>query len=95
LEAIEFAPLKRFTDLATKNLLNASALHNKALEEILSAMFKELPSAPVKSLKKLLEIYIEIIRLNHSRVQDDTLKARLSHWKESTTFAKTTKALET
>lgn len=40
-------------------------------------ILKELPEVPVKGLKKLLEIYLEFIRLNGAGVQDETLKDKL------------------
>lgn len=94
LERIEFAPLKRLTDLLMKSLLNVSPVHNRALEDLLTAMLKELPEAPVKGLKKLLEIYQEVVRLNGSQVQDELVNRKLEQWKETNGLRKTIKSQE-
>lgn len=85
---IEFAPLKRFTDLAVRSLLNNSPQHNRALEVLLAALLVELPPTPVKGLKKLLEIYFEVLRHNRSAVTDKALKALLEQWKEQSGWSK-------
>jgi hypothetical protein len=82
-ERIEFAPLKRFTDLAVQSLFNISPLHNKALELMLAALLIELPEKPIKGLKKLLEIYIEVLKLNTAAVTRKEVKVKLAQWKES------------
>jgi hypothetical protein len=94
MERIEFAPLKRFTDLAVRSLLNVSPLHNRALEEVCTAMLKELPEVPVKGLKKLLEIYQELTRLNGSSIHDEVLKTKLGKWKTNSTVGKVIKVVD-
>ena len=41
------------------------------LELLLTSLIAELPEQPVKELKKLLEIYSELLSVNNSRVTDE------------------------
>ena len=66
LERIEWAPLKRLTDLMMSNMMGLSTAHHMALEELIVALLSQLETEPVKNLKKLLEIYHELIALNGS-----------------------------
>jgi hypothetical protein len=91
---IEFAPLKRFTDLIVKSLFNVSPAHNRELEILLAALLKELPAIPVKGLNKLLKIYFELLRLNASVVNEEKLKERLRQWKEYSGLSRMLKAEE-
>ncbi len=62
----KYAPLKRFTDLATEQFLNVSPQHTQALETLLTAMIAEMHPTPVKNTKKLLELYREVLCQNQS-----------------------------
>jgi hypothetical protein len=93
-ERIEFAPLKRFTDLVINQLLGISPLHNKALEQLIVALLKELPSEPIKNLKKLLEIFTEVIHQNGSSLKDQEVNNQLQTWKAHAGLSKAIKALE-
>lgn len=74
-QSVEWAPLKRFTDLITEQLMQISKLHNEALEALLTACIELLPDAPVKNLKKLLEIYAEVLVVNgHKTTATNKLK---------------------
>lgn len=88
LERIEYAPLKRLTDLLSRSALGVSPAHNRALETMLTALLKELPATPVKGQRKLLEIYLEVLSLNGSSLQDQALKIQLRQWKENTVLGK-------
>jgi len=90
-ERIEFAPLKRFTELVVSNLMGISSAHNKELEILLAALIKELPVEPIKGLKKLLEIYMEVVRLNGSEM-DEGMKKTLAQWKEKGSLGKVLKS---
>lgn len=79
LERIEWAPLKRLTDLMTTNMMGLSTAHNMALEEMIVALLSQLETEPIKNLKKLLEIYHELIALNGS-VADLEKIPQLSTW---------------
>ena len=88
LACVEFAPLKRLTDLLAQQLLGVSPLHNRMLETVLSALLKELPAPPVRNLKKLLEIYLEVLRLNASSTQDEEVRNKLQGWKQNAALSK-------
>ena len=44
-------------------------------------MFAELPEKPIKDLKKLLEIYAEILSINNSKAEDERVLRLLNVWK--------------
>jgi len=92
-QRIEFAPMKRLTDLLMGSLLGVSARHNRELKDMLTAMLKELPAAPVRGLKKALEIFVELQRLNPSAIHDTVLQEKLQQWKELATLGKVLKAV--
>jgi len=79
---VEFTPMKRFTDLLIDRMLGVSPFHNKALEEMTVALLKCLPETPIKNLKKVLEIYFELLTTNCSEVKDIQLEKLLRVWKE-------------
>ncbi|HYC85153.1 MAG TPA: DUF6493 family protein [Chryseosolibacter sp.] len=86
-QAIEFAPLKRLTDLLGSNLMNVSAKHNLALEVLLNEIIVRLPAKPVTNLRKLLEIYLEVISANGSSVPPAVL-SHMRSWHSSGSLAK-------
>jgi hypothetical protein len=59
-QRIEFAPMKRLTDLLVAKMTGVSTSCDAALEILLSAMLLEIQDAPVKGMKKLLEIHGEL-----------------------------------
>lgn len=85
-EKLEWAPVKRFTDLVQNNMLNVSVNHNLALEELISNILVPM-DGPITNLKKLLEIYHEVLALNQSKI-DKRLKSKLNSWKENSTLKK-------
>lgn len=89
LESIEFAPLKRFTDLVSQNLFRISALHNHEMQTLIEHTLPQLPEAPIKNLKKLLEIYAELIAMNNSESHPSEVMARLKIWEETPGLKKT------
>lgn len=62
-------------------MMNVSPLHNRELEKLLTAMLTELPEKPIKDLKKLLEIYAEILSINNSKAEDERVLRLLDVWK--------------
>lgn len=76
-----WGPLKRLTDLIQQQMMNVSPLHNRELEKLLTAMLAELPEKPIKDLKKLLEIYAEILSINNSKAEDERVLRLLDVWK--------------
>lgn len=92
-ESIEFAPLKRFTDLATQQLFRISNKHNQALQIVIENILKQLPAKPITNLKKILEIYAELLAINNSSITDTTIISKLEDWKISGTLKKISNAL--
>ena len=76
-----WGPLKRLTDLIQQQMINVSPLHNRELEKLIVAMLAGLPEKPVKDLKKLLEIYAELLSINHSKAEDKHVLHLLDAWK--------------
>lgn len=60
IQAIEFAPMKRFTDLVLAKMMGVSNQCDAALSAVLSVMIGELPVAGVKGQKKLEGILKEV-----------------------------------
>ncbi len=86
LEFGEYAPLKRFTDLLTANLFNVTKMHNKSLFILLGNIISNMNRIPIRGVKKLLEIFLE---LKHGFPQieiSELLKEKLSQWKETKTL---------
>lgn len=79
-ESIEFAPLKRFTDLVGDSMLHISKFHDRALQQMLTGLIAGLPTVPITNLKKLLETYAEVISANGDTV-DAKLSNSLRSWK--------------
>lgn len=79
IEKLEIYPLKRLTDLMSDSLTAISPLHSKALLETIEAMSLQLQVKPIKSLKKLLEIYSELLSQCNLR-PGAKMAARLDEW---------------
>lgn len=60
LQARGYAPFKRFTDLIVKRMLNISKKHNENLLEVLVSMIENMPSTPIRGIKKVLELILEL-----------------------------------
>ncbi|CDM01144.1 conserved hypothetical protein [Bacteroides xylanisolvens SD CC 2a] len=76
-----WGPLKRLTGLIQQQMMNVSPLHNRELENLIVAMLAGLPEKPIKDLKKLLEIYAELLSINHSKAKDEQVLHLLNVWK--------------
>lgn len=83
-----WGPLKRLTDLIQQQMMNVSPLHNRELEVLLTSLIAELPEKPIKELKKLLEIYTELLSVNNSRVTNERILQLLETWKETANLKK-------
>lgn len=57
---VQWLPLKRFIDVIEINMLHTSTLHDRALKELLSVLLTELKDKPIRSLKKLSQVYKEL-----------------------------------
>ncbi len=89
---VEFAPLKRFTDLITENLYKVSQSQNMQLQLLIENMFMEMNDIPIKGLKKLLEIYLELLNANNSP-SHETLDKKFTNWQSSKSLGKVLKDL--
>lgn len=85
-EKLEWAPVKRLTDLMQHHMLNVSKNHNIGLEELISNILLQM-GEPVTNLKKLLEVYHEVLALNQSEAHIDLLE-KLNDWKENSSLKK-------
>ncbi len=57
----QYAPLKRLTDLMSKNLIGISSIHQKGLLIVLDNMIGVSNKKPIKGVKKLLELFLELL----------------------------------
>ncbi|MGK6343618.1 DUF6493 family protein [Chryseobacterium sp. DT-3] len=85
-EKLEWAPVKRFTDLVQHQMLNVSKDHNLALEHLLTHILLQMET-PVTNLKKILDIYHEVLALNQSEPEKN-LKEKLNSWKDNSSLKK-------
>ncbi len=81
LEHEEFAPLKRFTDLITAQLMNVSTQHNQALITVITAMITAMHDTPIKGVKKLLELYLELLTVSKMPLPS-VVETKLTTWAE-------------
>ena len=88
-----WGPLKRLIELLQQQMMNVSPLHNRELERLLTAMLAELPEQPVKELKKLLEIYAELLAVNRSNVTDNRVRSLLEKWEEVANLKKVVRVI--
>lgn len=83
LQKDEYGPLKRFTDLLTSNLFNVSKKHNKFLYKLIENMIGNMNKVPIRGLKKLIEIFLEL-KYNFPQLKVSLeCKENLIHWKET------------
>lgn len=88
LVCMELAPLKRFTTQVYESMYKRSNFHNRQLEELLTVFICGLPDKPVTGLKQLLELHLELLSNNHSKVTDEQLRQRLQEWTASNNLKK-------
>lgn len=86
--SMELAPLKRFTTQVYESMYKRSTFHNHQLEELLTVLICGLPDKPVTGLKQLLELHLELLSNNHSRITDEQLRQRLQEWTASSNLKK-------
>ena len=80
LESIEFAPIKRLTDLISQSLFRVSTNHNKNLLILIEGILPQLPDTPITNLKKLLELYFELRAFNNIELPNQKLQQKLKAW---------------
>jgi hypothetical protein len=87
-ERVEYAPLKRLTDLISQLLLNHSPYHNQQLRLVIGQLLPKLPDAPVKNLKKLLEIYAGLLTADDPSAEEVAMREKLDRWSETAALTK-------
>lgn len=87
----KISPAKRLTELIENNLLTGSPLINKSLKKLLSGVLSEI-KAPITNLKKLLEIYSELLALTNSKA-DMEKTPQLTDWAEENSLKKIVKQI--
>ncbi len=91
-QRVGWAPMKRLTDLiATQTQI--SRQHNEALEVLLTACLSVFTETPVKDLKKLLEVYGEVLAINNSSISNAAVIQLLTVWQGNSTLKKTAQQL--
>ena len=83
LEAKDYAPLKRFTDLLSTNMMKLSKQHDECLFRLLHAMLAQLSDRPARGLPRLLEIYWELSATVSDSLPPGELRGQLEGWKQS------------
>ncbi|MFP3598376.1 DUF6493 family protein [Chryseobacterium sp. SIMBA_029] len=86
-EKINFglAQIKKITD-GLSTCINLSPEHHQAFEKLIISILTAIKN-PVFNLKKLLELYYELMRLNHS-VPNEALIEKLKEWKKENNLKK-------
>ena len=93
LESIEFAPIRRLTDLISQSLFRISSNHNKNLLILIEGILPQLPDTPITNLKKLLELYLELIALNNNKPINEKLQEKLEKWSTNSSLQKIIKTI--
>ena len=81
----EWAPVKRFTD-GLSGFINLSSSHNQAFEKLLISILSAVEK-PVFNLKKLLELYYELLNQNRTQV-DESVAEVLKEWENENNLKK-------
>lgn len=81
----EWAPVKRFTD-GLSGFINLSTSHNHAFEKLLISILSAVEK-PVFNIKKLLELYYELLNQNRSKV-NEKLAEVLKEWENENNLKK-------
>ncbi|SDJ78865.1 DUF6493 family protein [Chryseobacterium jejuense] len=81
----EWAPVKRFTD-GLSGFINLTTSHNQAFENLLISILSTVEK-PVFNLKKLLELYYELLNQNRTIVNEKIAKV-LKEWENENNLKK-------
>lgn len=91
-QRVAWAPMKRFTDLIGTQT-QISRQQNEELETLLTACLAVFTETPVKDLKKLLEVYAEVLAINNSSISNTAVIQLLNAWQGSSTVKKAAQQL--
>ncbi len=89
--AAEYAPLARLADLLPQAQAVSPEMDD-ALRQVLDALLPELPAAPLRNLRKLLELYADLAARG-GQPMPATVQAQLSAWQAAPALKKTAIAL--
>ncbi|CAH0264179.1 DUF6493 family protein [Chryseobacterium sp. Bi04] len=81
----ELAPVKRLTD-GLAGCINLSSRHNQLFEKLLISTLAAIEK-PVFNLKKILELYYELLNLNQSEA-DEAIAEKLQNWERENNLKK-------
>jgi hypothetical protein len=87
-QSVELSPFKRFTDLTSANMFQVSRAHNQALLQLLNACIAQLANKPINGLKKLLEIYTEVLSTEKNTAIPADVLDKLSVWETTDSLGK-------
>jgi hypothetical protein len=65
-----------------QSLFRISTHHNQMLQVVIENILVQLPDTPVKGLKKLLEILVELVAANKLPLEVEGAKEKLAVWKQ-------------
>lgn len=85
---MNLAPIKRFTTQVYESMYKRSDFHNRQLEELIEVFICGLPDNPVTGQKQLLELYMELLRTNGSRITNERIRERLEVWRSNVNLKK-------
>lgn len=80
LEATEWSPIQRFVALVSEEMINISKLHNRELEKLLLNLIIDLPEKPLRDLRRILEVFADLLALNHSKIANKRLLVLSQKW---------------
>ncbi len=82
----EYAPMKRLTDIIALNMFNVSKKHNTYLFKFIDAIIQEMNDTPIRGLKKLLELFLELKRSLSNTIISEETKEKLQTWEANKTL---------
>ena len=86
LESAEYAPLKRLTDSISEAMLNLSVKHDRALFVLMNSMIVKMHDEPIKGVKKLLQLYVELLHVSNMSVENEVI-TKLELWAKTASLA--------
>lgn len=76
-----------------QSMFRVSAAHNRQLQIMIEHILPELPDEPIRHLKKLLEIYNEVLAANGNVSLPGAVITQLQKWKETQSLKKIIEAI--
>lgn len=80
IEAGEWSPLKRFTDLMAQHMCGHGAIHDRALARLLVAMVGGMALKPLPGTRNLLTALRELLDSTGLRIESPATVSRLESW---------------